>query len=366
MSHSNPVILGLLVLTSGLNAQDIVPFTTYNDRFYVFDQGSFTELEPRRPRSVVVSGDRLAYVTDGGDLKMYSDGRVDLLERGRATEVRGSDHLIAFRIGDLLKVALPGRPKVLSYNCTDYEVQDSLIVYHDEQEHMLDIFWNGQIVPVANILLDSGRPQWSAGANTAVFFDHDARTVYLFYRGSTHVLFDGADAARVACGGDIVGYVDERDQLLRVFDHGVDYDLEPFPPKDMQAGDGLLAYTSVSGALKCYVDGNIHTVAEFAPTTYTVKDSLLAFVDQGMLKVFDRGEVTIVERFVPEQWSIRGGMLAYLDLNRHVRLYHHGARIEVSREAGVEEFRSQRNAIYYRSNTGAARVWWKGRSYEHF
>ncbi|MCB9169272.1 MAG: hypothetical protein H6597_05235 [Flavobacteriales bacterium] len=363
--RSTTFVLGFLIITA-ITAQDIMPFTTYQDRFYVFDQGAFTQLEPRKPRSVVVSGDRMAYVSDGGDLKLYADGRTTTLERGNATDLKGSEHLMAYRVGNLLKAATPGRPKVLSYNCADYDVRDSLIIYHDEQEHMLDVFWNGRIIPVANVLLDQGKPQWDAGANTAVFYDHDSRTAYLFYQGKVSVLFDGADAARVSCGGDIVGYVDHRDQLLRVFDHGVDYDLEPFPPRDMQAGDGLMAYTSVSGALKCYMNGNIHTVSEFPPTTYAVKDSLLVFVDQGMLKVFDRGEVIVVERFVPEQWSIQGGMLAYLDLNRHVRLFHHGERTEVSREAGVMDLRLERGTILYRSNTGAARIWWRGKVYEHY
>ncbi|MBK7085955.1 MAG: adenylate/guanylate cyclase domain-containing protein [Flavobacteriales bacterium] len=59
------------------------PFTTYLDRFVVFDAGRFEDLESRKPREFSVSGGRMAYVTDGGDLKLYEDGKVYPMERAR-------------------------------------------------------------------------------------------------------------------------------------------------------------------------------------------------------------------------------------------------------------------------------------------
>ena len=366
MNERTLLLFALTAVACTVEAQDLAPFTTYLDRFVVFDAGRFEDLESRKPREFSVSGGRLAYVTDGGDLKLYEDGKVYPMERGTPVKMHGSGYTIAYTTGGVLKVAEAGEPRTLCYDAPAFEVKDSLVVFHDRREQSLSVHWRHRTFPIANVIMGDGSPDWAAGANMVTFFDRASRTAYLFYRGETTVFAESTNSVQVAVGSDILGWSEDRDRSLRVMDHGETFDLEPFPPVNMKAGSGILAYTTVGQALKCYQGGQVYTVTEFPPTSYHVQDSLLVFVDQGMLKVFQDGRVEIVERFVPEQWAIWGGMLVYLDLNRRIRLYHHGTRKQLSPEAGVARFDLYRGAVTYRSNSGATKVWWQGKIYEHY
>lgn len=359
------LLLGLSI-ARGVEAQTPVPLVTAADRLIVFQDGRFEDLEPRKPQAVFPNGDRLAYLSDGGDLKLYVDGRVTDLQRGETVQVKGSQHLLAWKTGPSLRIPTGDGAETLCRGVGEFTVHDSLIAYHDQLDQTLVVYWRGRTMPVADVLMAGEGPQWKAGANTLVFFDKGARRVLLFYRGEVSTLCTGADVARVAPGGDVVAYMDDRDDTFRVFDRGERIDLEPFAPVSFRAGAGLVAYISTGGALRCYRDHQVWTLADFAPTEYWVQDSVLLFVDQGMLKTFTDGRVDIIERYVPEQWAVSGDLVAYLDLNRSLRLYRRGVRTVAGKEAGIKRFDLYRGAVAYRSNSGTSKVWWNGKLYEHY
>lgn len=347
-------------------AQTPVPLLTAYDRLVVFLDGRFEDLEARKPQAIFQNGDRLAYITDGGDFKLYENGRVTVLQRGETVEVKGSRHLLAWKVGPSLRIPKDDGAETLCRGTGAFSVQDSLIVYHDQLEQTLKVFWRNRVMPVADVLVAGEGPQWVAGTNTLLFFDRDARRVWLFYRGDVKVLCSGADVARVAPGGDIVGFMDDRDDTFRVFDRGETIDLEPFAPISFRAGSGVMAYVTNGGAFKCYKDHQVWPLLDFAPTDYWVQDSVVLFLDQGMLKTFTGNGVEVIERYVPEQWSVSGGLVAYLDLNRTLRTYRNGVRTVVSKEAGIKWFDLYPGAIAYRSNSGAAKVWWRDKLYERY
>ncbi|MFZ1686764.1 MAG: hypothetical protein WAU70_05055 [Flavobacteriales bacterium] len=360
-------ILLLLVLTGlFLPAQGLAPFTTQLDRLYAFDNGVFQELSSRKPSMVRNIGGRLLYLTEAGDLVLYDAGRMQTIERGSRPNVIASDGMAAFYIGNTLKVIGTNGAKSIAYNCTDFNVQDSLIAFHDNAQHILGMYWKNRVLTVADVLSESDHPQWLAGPNTLLFYDHDRRTIYLTYRGETSELCRSSDFARVSAGGDIVAYVNGDDQTFHVFDHGQDNMVHDFAPRNFQAGDGLVGFVDVNGALKCYNNGMVYDVSDFAPDQYWVQDSLLLFVEQGMLKVFRGDRLEIVERYVPEKWQVFGGLLVYLDLNRTVRSWQAGKRSQLSKEAAIASFELHRDVVLWRSNSGSVKVWWQGRTYEHY
>ena len=358
-------LLGALLGTA-IMAQGLAPFTTQLDRLYAFDKGVFHELSSRKPSMVRNIGGRLLYLTEAGDLVLYEEGRMQTIERGTRPNVIASDGMAAFYIGNTLKVIGTNGAKAVAYNCTDFNVQDSLIAFHDNAQHILGIYWKKQVLTVADVLSDSDRPQWLAGPNTFLFYDHDRRTIYLTYRGETFELCRSTDFARVSAGGDIVAYVSGDDQTFHVYDHGQDNMVHDFAPRNFQAGDGLVGFIDVNGALKCYNNSMVYDVSDFAPDQYWVQDSLLLFVEQGMLKVFRGDRIEIIERFVPEKWQVFGGLLVYLDLNRTVRSWQAGKRTQLSKEASIASFELHRDVVLWRSNSGSVKVWWQGKTYEHY
>ncbi|HEX2615989.1 MAG TPA: hypothetical protein VHL57_00530 [Flavobacteriales bacterium] len=358
------LLLGPFLLALSLRAQTPVPLLTPTDRFLVFEDGTFTDLEARKPQAVFQNGDRLAYISDGGDLKLFDHGRITVLQRGETVEMKGSRHQLAWKVGPSLRIPKGDGSTTLCHGAGSFFVTDSLIVYYDQLQRTVNAYWHDQVVPIADALMVDDVPGLQVGANLATLFDPAGRRVLLFQGGRTSILLDGVSEAPIAVGCDVVAYVDERDGSFHVMDKGQRLDLEAFPPTSFKAGSGLVAYITNTGAFRCYVNGNIYPLGDFTPSDYWVQDSVLLFVDQGQLKAFVNDRIEVVERFLPETWAICGNTIAYLDINRQPRLFRLGVRTLVSKEAGVKKFDLYPGALAYRSNSGVNKVWWRGRLYE--
>lgn len=347
-------------------AQVAVHYTTRSGQFGVFREGRFEELEHERPQAVFPNGPRLAYLTAQGELRGWDDGHLLSYQRGERVDVKTSRGMLAWKQGERLLLAGVAGPKTLCSDAGEFSVQDSLVAYHDEINRTLAIYWRGQTIPLADVLMASEAPQWQAGSNTLTFYNRDSRQVLLFYRGSTEVLCANADYARVSCGGDVVAYMDDSDDTFRVFDHGERIDLEQFAPVDFRTGLGLVGYTSATAALRCYADHKVYSLSESMPTAYYVQDSVITWVENGQWKTLNAGRVEVLERFVPENWQVSGATIVYQDLNRELRMFRRGKRTVLTREAGVKAFQLQGDVVVWESNSGIVKVWWEGKVYERY
>jgi hypothetical protein len=277
-----------------------------------------------------------------------------------------SGNMLAWRSGEQLVVATDEGVRTIGQRVGQFTVRDSLIAFHDIADSTLNIYWKGRSFPIADVRGQSERPQWSAGSNALIFFDHAKRQVHLFYRGTTQVLCHNSDFSRVSAGSDIVAYMDDGDDTFRVFDHGRRRDVEQFSPVNFTAGAGLVGYVSATGELRCWSEGAVHPLAKPAPTAYYVQDSVITWVEKGKWWTLNGEERMMIEPFVPEKWEVRGGTIAYLDLNRELRVFQRGKRIEVSKDAGIKDFTLANGMLAWRSPVGSVKVWWNGKMYEQF
>ncbi len=360
---------GICIVALPVNAclaQIAVPYTTQSGHFGVFREGRFEELEQRKPQTVFSNGPRLAYITEQGELRGWDDGQLASYQRGEPVAVKTSRGLLAWKQGERLLLAGVAGPKTLCHDAGEFTVNDSLVAFHDEMGRTLSVHWRGETFPLADVLMASEAPQWQAGANTLTFYNRDTRQVLLFYHGAMQTLCEGADYARVSCGGDVVAYMDDTDDTFRVFDHGERIDLEQFAPVDFRAGLGVVGYTSATAALRLYTGHKVYSLAEVMPTAYYVQDSVITWVEDGQWKTFNAGKVEVLERFVPENWQVSGAAIAYQDLNRELRMYHRGRRTVITKEAGVKSFQLHGDAVVWQSNSGTVKVWWEGKVYERY
>jgi hypothetical protein len=354
------------MLVSAGFGQTAVPYTTASGHFGVFHAGRFEELDQRKPQVVFPNGERLAYLSEQGELRGWDAGQLMTYQRGEPVEVKTSRGMLAWKQGERLLLAGVAGPKTICHDAGQFSVQDSLVAYHNEIDRTLCVYWRGQVIAVADVLMASEAPQWQVGTNTLTFYNRDLRQVLLFYRGASQTLCENVDYARVSPGGDVVAYMDDSDDTFRVFDHGERIDLEQFAPIDFRAGLGLVGYTSATAALRCYMDHKVYSLAEFMPTAYYVQDSVITWVENGEWKTLNAGKVETLERFVPENWQVSGAMIAYQDLNRELRIYHRGKRVVLTKEAGVKRFELHGDAVVWQSNSGAVKVWWRGEVYERY
>ena len=355
-----------LVVALSTCAQTIVPYTSQGGRFGVFHEGAFEELETRAPKAVYPNGDRLFYVSQEGDLRAFVDGHALVIQRGEPSEIQTSRGQFAWKQGEALRVVRDGRPETICHDVGTFSVQDSLVVFHNEIDRTLNVYWRGRSFPIADLLLANDAPQWKAGSNTMAFYDRDQRKIILFYRGEMIDLCYGADYALVVASADMAAYMDDGDNIFRVFDRGERIELEDLRPVDFNAGSGIVGYVSGTGKFRCYDGRNVITLSSDAPTRYDIQDSVITWVEDGQWKTLNAGKADVIERYVPESWQVSGALIAYQDLNRELRIYHRGQRITVTKEAGVKRFELHGAAVVWQSNSGTTKVWSNGKVYERY
>ncbi|MEO8733294.1 MAG: hypothetical protein ABI373_03080, partial [Flavobacteriales bacterium] len=272
----------------------------------------------------------------------------------------------AWRTGPALRIPSADGAKTICRNVDRFTVSDSLIAFHDDQQQNLVVYWNGQAIPIADVMMTSEDVVWKSGSNTLLLYDLGRQQVLMFYRGRITRLCDGEDTSRSVPGGDVVAYMDQYDDTFHVFDKGQVFDVDPFAPTSFQVGNGLVAYVTSSGAFRCFKDEHVWNIADFAPDQYWVRDSALVFTEQGRFKTFVNGAVQTIESVVPDHWEVSGNTIAYLDVSGVLMLYRNGVRTKVSTEVGVRSFNLYPGAVSYVSNSGTSKVWWRGKLYEHY
>ncbi len=345
----------LFLLASVLCAAQVpVPFITGQDRFMVFANGRFEKLEPRPPQEVHAMEGQVVYRDHEGLLKVFipEGRRLHLLDSKAEGVVHATRSRIVWNNADTLKTVREGRNLVLTYGVERFDVSDSVVVYIDSTLHQLSVLWKNQAIPLADVFQGSERAQWMQGSNTVAFFNKADRKLFAFYRGSVRTLCDSTDVGIVATGGDVIGYWDGNDKRFMAFFKGGEQFISDLRPSSAQAGQGMLAYVDGNGRLKCFANGEVHTVYNGIPTGYWVKDSLLTYLDEGRFMLFKPSGSEIVEPYVPEQWKVEGGMLVYLDINRELRGIRNGKRVRFSNEANISWFDLFGENVVYRSPLG--------------
>ena len=153
MHRSTCLVLALGFAAPLLHAQVAVPYTTQADRFGVFHDGLFLELEPRKPIAVFPNGERLAYVSQEGELRGFVDGHPWVLQRGETVNVLTSRGMLGWKQGARLFVATDEGPREICHQVGDFTVRDSLIAFHNLVDRTLNVYWRGRSFPVADVLL---------------------------------------------------------------------------------------------------------------------------------------------------------------------------------------------------------------------
>jgi len=347
-------------------AQDPVPFITGEDRFMIFANGRFEKLEPRPPQRVFPMNEQVVYLDHDGGLKaFFAEGRrLHYLQAEGVGAVKFTRNRIAWNKRDTLMTLRDGRAVMLARNVEDFSVSDSLIVVHDSAHHELNVLWQGRTIALALVERGSEKPQWTQAGNTVTFFNKEARSLFLFYRGVVRVLCDSTDVGIVATGSDLVGYWDGKKREFRAMYRGDDRFLADLRPMSAKMGDGILGFVDGTGMLKCFANGEVRTLTSGIPSGYWVQDSLLMFLHDGQLQLFrPTGGTMKVENYVPERWQVHGGDLVYLDINRELHGIISGERVRFGNEANIATFDLFGGSVLYPSPTGLTTVLRNGRTY---
>ena len=349
------------------NAQIVAPFISNVERFMVFGDKRFKEVDVRPPQHFWPMDRALFFQDHSGQLVYYSleGGQAQIVEPHEPDTIQVSGDRVAWLRGDTLKSLRSGRPHILATAVSRFSVTDSLIVYHDSSEHELMVVWRGQRLPLAKLEQATQRPQWTQGGNTVTFYDRSARSLFLFRNGVLKVLTDSSDVGIAVNGNDIVGYWnDVRDEFIGDLNGKVER-LSGLKPISAQAGDGILAFVDGTLKLKYWAGSAVITLTDTMPTKYWVKDKVLLYLDGGLLKMVGSGSdlpVTVAD-VLPEKWQVSGDLLVYLNENRELHGLRNGKRLKFGSEAAIADFELYGDAVVYKSPTGPITVVRQGKSY---
>lgn len=135
------------------NAQIVAPFISNVERFMVFGDKRFKEVDVRPPQHFWPMDRALFFQDHSGQLVYYSleGGQAQIVEPHEPDTIQVSGDRVAWLRGDTLKTLRSGRPLYFG-NCRFPVLRNSsLIVYHDSSEHELMVVWRGQRLPLAKL-----------------------------------------------------------------------------------------------------------------------------------------------------------------------------------------------------------------------
>jgi hypothetical protein len=360
------LFLIILIVITGIagQAQYLAAFNDYQNKFWIFEAGMFTQVEHLAIQEYQVGGILVAYIDSGGKLKIYRNGETQTLMDGNPIKFTATDYLLGYSLYEQLNVYDNGKVKVLSTECNGYVVKDSLIAWNNKIAKTLQVYYNGRIITLIDGLLYFPFDSFKLGDNTIAFVHSSTNEFYIFYLGKLQLMDPIADQMIYQAGRDIVAFMDIPDQSFKVFYRGEVTELDVFQPKSFQVGDEILAYVDNLGKLKYFENGVVKTISNYEPKFYNIEDKVLVFEEQGFFKTVCNGQVYVVERYIPQPYHIDWNTIAYLDQSSFVKIFQNCEPTTISYEK-VKDISMVRDLVIYVLGVNKTKIYFNGQSYEY-
>ncbi|MEZ5082400.1 MAG: hypothetical protein R2750_02950 [Bacteroidales bacterium] len=360
------IFLYLMLLILGIQAksQYLAAFNDYQNHFWAFEAGQFTQLEHLEIQEYQVGGILIAYKDNDSNLKVYQYGQVQSLIIGDPVVFEATDYLLGYSMYEQLNVYDNGKDINLSNECDGYVIQDSLIGWHNRISQNIQVYYNGKIFTLEDGLIYNPLEKFRLGDNIIAYVHSSTKNFNVFYLGKIITLDDFVEQMEFKAGRDIVAYHDIIDQTLKAFWKGTEYELETFPPKSFQVGDESMAWVDNLGHLK-YFDG--HEVVElstYEPAFYEVVDRVIVFEEQGFFKTYCGGQVREIERYIPNIYIIDFNTIAYLDQTSFIKTFF-GCESSTIFYDRVQQIDLIRDLIIFKKNINTVNIYFNGEIYEH-
>lgn len=358
MKNIFPLLL-FIFCVDALHAQNLAAYADYRGYFQAFDNGVFRQLEYLPVKSFKVGGVAIAYVDNTNEFRIFADEqKFDQTNAGDLTYFT-TDYLVAFRVGKVLSVFEKQRTKVLSYYCSLYSINDSLVSYFDDSNYNFSVYYNGDVIDLESSMIEPPK-KIKTGSNTVAYVDQ-SKFFKIFYQGKTYTI-DDVPPVEFDSGRDIVAYVDDYNHYFHLFYKGDTARIETFAPDSFQVGFGIMAYTDNLGNFRIFNNGATRRLLTFRPDFYKVKGNTIVYGYNGNFNVFYKGEIYTLESYVPANFQVSNDGVAYLDESGRLKLFMNGKQSTVSYEI-IKKFVLNGNVITYEVGTNTTTFYWNGKNY---
>ncbi len=351
----------LIVLLCSLRSfsQNLSAFNDYRNYFQAFDNGEFRQVDYLLVKSFKVGGAAIAYVDNANEFRIYADEQKFDVTYGGTLSYFATDYLIAYRVGNVLSVFEKQHARNLSYYCSIYALNDSLIGFFDESNYNFSVFYQGNVIDLESSMIEPPKSM-KTGSNTLAYVNQ-SNFFKVFYQGHTYSLDNIAPIVYQA-GSDMVAYVDNYDQNFHLFYKGDTARLETFAPDSFKVGFGTMAYVDNLGNFRVFYEGATRRLLSFRPDFFQLKGYTVLYSYNNNFNVFYKGQVYTLEDYIPTDFQIANDGVAYIDVSGRLKLFLSGKTYTASYEI-INSYQLNGNVLKYSVGTNTTQFFWNGKNY---
>jgi hypothetical protein len=340
-------------------SQNLSAYNDYRNYFQAFDNGEFRQLEYMPVKSFKTGGHGIAYIDNTNEFRIYADQQKFDITYGGTLSYFTTDYLIAYRVGKVLSVFENQHAQNLSYYCSIYAINDSLLGFFDESNYNFSVFYQGNVIALESSMLEPPKSM-KTGSNTLAFINQ-SNFFRVFYHGIIYPLDNIAPLAYQA-GSDLVAYVDDYDQNFHLFYKGDTASIETFAPDSFKVGFGTMAYVDNLGNFRVFYEGATRRLLSYRPDFFQLKGYTVLYAFNNNFNVFYKGEVHTLEDYIPADFQMANEGVAYIDVSGRLKLFLSGKTYTISYEI-INKYELNGNVLTYSVGTNTTKFFWNGKNY---
>jgi hypothetical protein len=326
------LVLPFILLSSLVLSQKVIPYEDFNFYFKSFQNGQVRQVEFQRIEEFKAGDDLVAYMDNRGNLRVYDGGKPkDLANTNVIYEV--SDHLLVWQIGETLNVWDQGHMETLTYNCEQFAIRDSIVVYTDKRYNSVNVYQNKEKKAIMQSTSSLYMPN-AIGENVVAYKDNgDYYKIY--WNGKITDIDVWLGSVDFQVGTDVIAFNDPTTRTFAVFDKGELTDVEDFFVKKYKAGRGFVAYEDLNGNLYKYKDGQRKLLSTFASDFWEVKDDVIIWQENSFLHMESGESKWQVCNYLPTNYLLKNDVLVFTNAMGGVSVSHKGKTLVLTTQQDV-------------------------------
>ena len=222
-------------------------------------------------------------------------------------------------------------------------MNDSLLVYYDDSQSTLNIYYNEHVSNAENAYLS--KPKFiKTGSNIAAWINQSNQFI-VFYRGTTYQL-DNIPPLAFEVGRDILAYIDEYERRFRLFYNGDTAIVEEFIPDSFKVGFGIMAYVDNLGNFKVFSNGKTIKILSDRPDFFYVQGNVIVYSYNNSFNIFYNDKIFKLQNRAPDDFQLGNYGIAWIDESGRLMLFHKGNMNTVSYEI-IKKYSLNGNVLKY-------------------
>jgi hypothetical protein len=248
----------------------------------------------------------------GGRLGLYFNGKYKIIEQVFDRFYVG-DYIAAYSTSNVLKAIKGNESVLLSLKTSNFNVADELIAFVDEPDKYFKAFYKDSIYELEDLLVGDLTLNYECGDNFVVYLSEKENQVKIFTEGEILYLMSISPGLKFDVGKDIAAFNIPSENRFSIFYKDEVFDLEFFPAKQFNCGDGFVLYVDHMNSLKCFFNGETYELFAYSPDKTLINDRSAVFEDGSIFYYMYSGRLLTIENFIPQNYILENNILLYQD-----------------------------------------------------